>query len=227
MRLPVCYWIIQYLCFPFIKWDRYLLTFWNTLFDINELFCKSTSSNSTLYLWHGSHSGKWARLGWPEVPVLLQCLEVPAEYWGNSGLLTVNRSYPLKFCSTHLVSFYCKITLLVDQGKPYHVIFLDIIDTYIDSYSILLDKNIVQWVNSWLMGQDPRIAINGVTSGWQPVTSRLCRASLKGQFSSVFLLMTWTQRLNSHWVNLLVILNWEELLTCLRIQRLCREILTD
>ncbi|GAB0190793.1 mitochondrial enolase superfamily member 1 [Grus japonensis] len=83
-------------------------------------------------------------------------------------------------CLTNLISFYDKVTHLVDQGKPVDVIFLDFskaFDTV--SHGILLDKmssiqfdkNIVQWVSNWLTGRAQRVMVNGVTSGWRPVTS--------------------------------------------------------
>ncbi|KAJ7395638.1 hypothetical protein BTVI_152778 [Pitangus sulphuratus] len=66
-----------------------------------------------------------------------------------------------KSCLSNLVSFYDKVTHLVDQGKPGDVIFLDFskaFDTV--SHSTLLDKmsspqldkHIMWWVSNWLMG---------------------------------------------------------------------------
>ena len=66
-----------------------------------------------------------------------------------------------RFCLTNLISFYYKITHVADEGKPAGVIFLDFSKAF-DTVSlrillskissIQLDKNIIRWVNNYLMG---------------------------------------------------------------------------
>ncbi|GAB0184260.1 hypothetical protein GRJ2_000891300 [Grus japonensis] len=72
---------------------------------------------------------------------------------------------------TNLISFYDKVTCLVDEGNAVDVVYLDFskaFDTI--SHSILqeklaahgLDECILLWVKSWLDGQAQRVVVNGV-----------------------------------------------------------------
>ncbi|KAK4818083.1 hypothetical protein QYF61_005660 [Mycteria americana] len=76
-------------------------------------------------------------------------------------------------CLTNLISFYDKVTRLVDEGKAVDVVYLDFskaFDTV--SHSILLEKLAAHgldgctlcWVKNWLGGRAQRVVVNGVYS---------------------------------------------------------------
>ena len=97
-----------------------------------------------------------------------------------------------KSCLTNLISFYDKVTHLVDQGKPVNVIFWGFskaLNTVSHSIlldkmpSVQLDKHIPQWVSNWLMGRAQRVTVNGVTSGWGHSLEAFCRDPSEGQYS--------------------------------------------
>ncbi|GAB0184756.1 mitochondrial enolase superfamily member 1 [Grus japonensis] len=83
-------------------------------------------------------------------------------------------------CLTNPISFYDKVTCLVDEGKAVDIVYLDFSKAFdVVSHNILLDKVAAHgldmctllWVKNWLDGQVQRVVVNGVKSSWWPLTS--------------------------------------------------------
>jgi len=107
----------------------------------------------------------------------------------NNAIISQHGFIKGKSCLTNLISFYDKVTCLVNEGKAVDVVSLDFRKAFDTApHSILLDKLsncgmskfTVSWVKNGLKVRAQRIVVNWATSGWQLVTRGVPQGSILG-----------------------------------------------
>ena len=81
----------------------------------------------------------------------------------------------VRSCQTNLISFFDKVTRLMDDGKAVNVVYLDFsnaFDTVLHNILVEkmaahgLDEHTLCWVKHWLDGWAQRVVVSGVKSSW-------------------------------------------------------------
>lgn len=77
------------------------------------------------------------------------------------------------------------------------------------------------WVLKWLDSRAQRVVVNRTITGWQLVTSSIPQGSILGP-DMTFLSTIWMQDCNVSAARLLVVINWQVLLTPWKEERPCK-----
>ncbi|CAM4531390.1 unnamed protein product [Caretta caretta] len=124
--------------------------------------------------------------------LLKQCIKYSiCKYLENEGVFTSSQHgfTKNKSCQTSLISFFHRVTDLVDKGHAVDIIYLDFSKAF-DTvpYDILISKwgkcrlnrTTIKWIHNWLNNCKERVTINGIILGWREVSSGVPQGSVLG-----------------------------------------------